>query len=176
MIRRTYECLECRQEFEVTCESSDPDPDCPRCAKVLEWRPGMFAITGTKSKAMDVTQQILEQDFGMSNFRDNQREGDIAAIVPEKTATARNAEIQQLSEAAQAMGTPMSDEQKNMATQFWGGGNPSGTGAEVLQHGVNLAKQSMAEVNAAGLNPMKLLHDAGKAGRMPMKINVVARA
>ncbi len=175
MIYRTYECLDCNARFEVTCESSAGDPDCPNCARVLDWRPGSFAITGTKSKAIDTTQKILEQDFGLSNFKDNQREGDTAAIVPAAPgAVARDAEIRQLSEVAQAKGTPMTPEQHNMATQFWGGGAMQKTlPAETLLAG---ARASTAAANAEGLNPMQLLHSAGKAGKLKTKIDVVARA
>jgi hypothetical protein len=37
---------------------------------------------GNMSKAADITQDIMEKDFGLSNFKDNMREGDQAIITP----------------------------------------------------------------------------------------------
>lgn len=101
MIRRTYHCEVCGDHFEVTCESNDPDPPCPYCEKVLEWVPGMFAITGHKSKAVDLTQQILEQDYGLTNFKDSQREGDITAMMPVETTADREANERMMNELKQ---------------------------------------------------------------------------
>lgn len=171
---RTYGCDDCGAEFECFHASSDePPPDCPQCSTVLEWRPGMFAIRTNKSRAMDVTQNILETEFGMSNIRDNQREGDVAAIVPEKTATQRDAEMRTLSEVAQAAGTPMNEHQQQMATQFWGGG--AVTNAIPAANMLAGAKASTAAADAEGVNPMKLLHDAGKKGQLKTPIRIVAR-
>ena len=112
MIIRTYSCADCEQEFEVTCESSDGDPDCPTCSQVLEWRPGGFNIIGNKGKAVDLTQKILEEDYGLTNFKDNTREGDVHGIVAPPAGTAeREAGIRQMSEAAQASGgAPLTDQ------------------------------------------------------------------
>lgn len=172
---RTYACDECNTTFEITCGANDGAPDCPNCAQVLEWVPGMFAITGTKSKAIDTTQQILEQDFGLTNFRDNQREGDTAAIVEAPSTQKRDAEIRQLSEVAQATGAPpLSQQQAAMAQNFWGGGAVAQSipAAQMLSN----AKASTAAANAEGVNPMQLLHKAGKEGKLPLKMNVIARA
>lgn len=173
MIIRTYFCDNCEQEFEVTCESNSPDPDCPFCAKVLDWRPGMFAIATSKSRAVDVTQQILEEDYGLTNFNDNMREGDVATkSAPAPNSGQRDAEIRQLSEAAQSIGQPMTAEQANMAKNFWGGGQAAN--AVPVDQMLGAARASTAAANAEGLNPLKLLHDAGKAGKMPIKISVIA--
>ena len=91
MIIRTYRCNDCQELFEVTCESSDGDPDCPFCARELVWQPKSFAITTTKSKAVDVTQQIMEEDYGLTDFNDNMREGDIAAKTPVRPRAEREA-------------------------------------------------------------------------------------
>lgn len=175
MIIRTYACNDCGVEFEVTCESSDPDPPCPNCSRVLDWVPGMFAITGNKSRAVDMTQQILEQDFGLTNFKDNQREGDVTAITPPEPSTAeREKVLRSLSEAAQATGAPpLNAEQAAMAAPFWGGA-PSPTAAPIASRETLLAgaAQNTALADAEGVNPMTLLHKA----KPRMKINVVARA
>jgi hypothetical protein len=177
MIVRTYACDDCGSEFEVTCNSDDPAPDCPNCARVLEWRPGMFAIKTTKSRAMDVTQDILEKDFGLTNFKDNQREGDVAAITaPAPSQAAKDAEIRQLSEVVQqTTGQPLTAQQHAMAQSFWGGGNAmqQAIPADAMLAG---AKQNTAAADAEGVNPMALLHKAGKAGHLKTPIKIVARA
>lgn len=84
-IVRRYECGDCGCAFDHFHASRDePPPECPGC-KALESRkiPAGFSIGGgNASKAMNITQDIMEKDLGQSNFNDNQRIGDIAAITP----------------------------------------------------------------------------------------------
>src|SRR5262245_10376379 len=97
MIRRTYACDDCETQFEVDCESgNDGDPDCPNCSKVLQWVPARVNIGTVKGKAIDVTQKIIEEDFGLTNLNDNNREGDVAykAAAPMQTAERENIEQQ----------------------------------------------------------------------------------
>src|SRR5258707_8167239 len=83
---RTYECTDCFTVFECMLDSgSDPDPECPQCSRVLEWRPGMFSVKTNKSRAIDVTQEIMETDYGLTNFKEAPREGDVSAIMPSET-------------------------------------------------------------------------------------------
>ncbi len=174
---RDYHCDDCGQEFRVTCNSSDPAPDCPHCNRVLEWTPGLFSITGTKSKAIDATQQIMEQDYGYSNFNDNMREGDVAAKpAAAPTGAQIDAEIRQVAEyATQTTGAPtLNQTQAEMAKAFWSGGQTplqKVPAAEML----NNAKQSTALANSEGRNPMDLLHKAGKRGQLKTPIHVIAR-
>ncbi len=156
---------------------NDPHPECPRCCQVLEWRPTSFNIVGTKSKAIDVTQKIMEDDYGYSNFNDNMREGDVAAK-PAAVATGAqiDAEIRTVAEyATQTTGAPtLNQTQAEMAKAFWAGGQTplqKVPAAEML----NNAKQSTALANQEGVNPMRLLHEAGKKGRLKTPINVIAR-
>lgn len=174
---RTYGCDDCGATFEVTQAMDDGAPDCPNCSRVLEWQPGGFNIIGTKAKAIDVTQDILEKDFGLTNFRDNQRQGDVAAITEAPSSQKRDAEIRQLSEVAQATGAPpLTQQQAEMAQNYWGGGAspimPQVSAADMLSG----AKMSTAAANAEGVNPMQLLHQAGKQGKLKTPINVIARA
>jgi hypothetical protein len=143
--------------FEVTCESNDPDPECPACAVVLEWRPQRFAITTNKSRAMDVTQRIMESDYGLGNFADNQREGDVAYKAPARPAAEREAIEQVERDAARLAATP-----ENLVPQvkeFWGGSHPQQ---------LNVAQAALADVRAnraAHARNMDLLTKAGKEGR-----------
>lgn len=175
---RTFGCGDCGLEFEVTQGMNDAPPDCPRCCVVLEWRPTSFNVTTNKSRAIDATQHILENDFGMSNIRDNMREGDTAAMpAAAPTGAQIDAEIRTVAEyATQTTGAPpLTNTQAEMAKAFWGGGQTplqKVPAAEMLGN----AKASTALANSEGRNPMKLLHEAGKKGLLKTPINVVARA
>ena len=176
MIIRTYQCLDCDQPFEVTCESSSPDPDCPMCSKVLQWVPGMFAIKGSISRAADITQKIMEQDYGYSNFKDNTREGETVVMAPPTPTTSSNdALMQQVSEFAQSTRQQLTPQQAHMAKDFWGAGAAAMPQIPVGD-ALAFAKQQTALATREGVNPMNLLHRAGREGKLPMKINVIARA
>ncbi len=174
---RTFACDDCGATFEITQGMNDEPPDCPNCSRVLEWQPGRVNIIGNKSRAVDATQQILEQDFGMSNIRDNMREGDVAAMpAAAPTGAQIDAEIRTVAEyATQTTGAPtLNQTQAEMAKAFWAGGQTplqKVPAAEML----NNAKASTALANSEGLNPMTLLHKAGKKGQLRTPINVVAR-
>lgn len=132
MIIRTYRCEDCGDTFDVTCESNDGDPDCPFCSKVLAWQPERFSIGTNKSRALDVTQQIIEQDYGLSDLNDNLREGDIAAKGPAPLTTSQvEAENRAMAEAAQQLDPKVK--------QFWGGGGPAQ---------VNVGAAAMADARA----------------------------
>src|SRR5215470_17509578 len=96
MVIRTYLCEECNTQFEVACESgSDGDPDCPNCAVVLQWVPSRMNIGTVKSKAIDYTQKMVEQDYGLSNMNDGNREGDVAYKAPAPMQTNERETIEQ---------------------------------------------------------------------------------
>ena len=158
MIYRTYECTECNTVFEVHHDSSDdPVPDCPSCSKVLEWRPKSFNMTGHKSKAVDLTQKIMEEDYGMTNFKDNSREGDIAAMMP----VSKPQEDYQIEKTFRDIQSQTSPEQR---AQFWGQsqGTPTTMGSATGQSMIQMAK-----VGPQGDDPMAMLHTGVKSGNLP---------
>ena len=79
-IVRTYLCGECGCKFDkLHFDRSEPAPECPGCQAINSRQtPAGFSIGGNVSKAVDITQNILETDYKMSNIKDNLREGDIA--------------------------------------------------------------------------------------------------
>jgi hypothetical protein len=83
---RTYECGECGSRFDkLHFDRADPAPPCPGCAALSAKQtqvPGGFAIKSDKSRAVDITQKICEEDYGMSDMNDRQREGDLAFKTP----------------------------------------------------------------------------------------------
>lgn len=93
-IVRSYECGDCGSKFDKLHFSRDePPPECPGCQALSSHQtqvPAGFSIGGNASKAGDITQNIMEKDYGLSNFKDRQREGDVAAITPPSLAPAVN--------------------------------------------------------------------------------------
>lgn len=161
MIRRTYFCEDCRQEFTVSCRPNDPDPRCPnKCDVVMQWRPGSFAIGTHKGKAVDVTQKILEEDYGLSNFNDRNREGDIAAKMPVETTTQR--EAREMAEQALATVPKLTPDQQKVAAGFF-----AGTPASAPPQLIETFKAGAKVGPAADVDPMAMLHKAGKKRQIP---------
>lgn len=163
MIIRTYRCNDCDEVFEVTCESSDGDPPCPYCEKVLNWQPKSFAIGTTKGKAIDVTQQIMEEDYGLTDFNDNMREGDIAAKTPVRTREEREA-IEQMERDAKELAASANN-MVPQAREFFSGN----------QARANVAAAAFADAKATkGQHTgMDMMAAAGKRGDLPMNYRLV---
>jgi hypothetical protein len=159
MIYRTYQCNDCETIYECSHDSGDdPAPDCPTCSKVLQWTPKSFAITGVKSKAIDLAQDVLEKDFGLSNFKDNNREGDVGIV--------RYKETKQETELVEREVREMVAQSTNPAVKeaFWGG-NAGATPQMNSMTGQSLIQ--MAKVGPAAVDPMALLHKGAKEGKIP---------
>ncbi len=162
MIRRTYQCPDCDTVFAVECGSDDPDPTCPNpdCDKTLEWRPQSFAIGGSmEGKAVKYTQDIMEKDFGLSDFKDNAKPGELGIVRRQETKVETEIVNQTISEIKQQ--TAGSDQARN---QFWGAnaGNPTSLGSVTGQSMIAMAKQG-----PQGADPLKMLHAGVKAGKIP---------
>lgn len=104
-VRRTYSCSDCGLQWIVLHENMhEPVPDCPTCAVKAEWAVPLPGVLTTKSKAIDIAQDVAERDFGLTNMRDNSRPGDIAYMGPSPVQTAeRDALTQQMAEMARAV-------------------------------------------------------------------------
>ena len=164
---RTYKCNDCGDLFEVMLDSgNDGDPDCPYCARVMEWRPGMFSVKTNKSRALDITQSIIEEDYGLTDLKDSLREGDIAAKEPAPRSRDERDAIERVKhEAEQAMkdATKLSPE----AQRFWNAGGQMG----------NLNVKSVIQ-NAKGTvpadrNPMNIISKGGKNGMLPVNYRLL---
>jgi hypothetical protein len=114
-----------------------------------------------------MTQKVIEQDFGLTDFNDNQREGDIAFKAPTKTAAEREIvarlehDAKEYAKASQLSGK---------AKEFWAGsptGAPSNIVANVL---ADVRSQAKAEKNLG----MEKVMQMGKAGKGP-GITILAR-
>lgn len=179
MIYRTYCCADCDAIFEVQCESNAPDPGCPNCEKVLQWQPGGFSIGGsTESKAAKIAQDVMENDFGLSNYKDNNRQGDVGYIDPtRKTPAEKDAIMQRESEAGREVVKRMSEvatpEIQRQADNFFGGQQVS-----IGQNRVSAQALISAGKSGPGaeVNPMAALHQLGKSGKLPSNHRIIARS
>jgi hypothetical protein len=154
MVWRTYECLDCEQMFEVQCAMDASDPDCPNCTKVLEWKPKSFAVGGSnESKAVDFTQKVMEQDYGLTNYRDNAKEGESGIVHRHETTVEREM-------VEREVRTMIEQTKENKVTNdFWG--NNHGQASQLN----SVTGQSMianAKVGPQGPNPIAMLHDRAK--------------
>lgn len=176
MIYRTYKCDGCDQMFEVCHESgSEPSPDCPVCSKVLEWRPTKVSIGGSlEGRSVKLAQDILENDFQLSNYKDNNRDGDVGYIDPTRKTTAENDVIMQReSEAGREVLSRMKDvtPQQQQAVDGFFGGQSVKVGQNSIPAQQMIAAGKMGP--AAGVNPMELLHRAGKEGKLPTNFRYI---
>lgn len=194
LIRRRYHCDVCDLIFDMRHESEDePMPDCPKCiadgqaaASKIEWVPPLPAIGTNKGKAIDLAQEIAEQDYGMTNMRDNQRPGDTAFLpdAPMQTAEAEK-QMREILEASQALATqvpeplgqPAPDGTRNWITDrhaqvdnFFQGN--MGGGAEGTIGQGEAAKAASAAALADGIDPVGLLERGRQTGNMPLRLNV----
>lgn len=121
MIIRTYRCDDCGDTFEVTCESADGDPPCPFCERVLHWQPERFAIGTNRGRALDLTQDIVEQDYKLTNLKDNLREGDVAAMTPPPSREERDLQARITEENRQLMNDASLGKMSPQAKEFFSG-------------------------------------------------------
>lgn len=178
-IIRTYVCSDCEAVFEQWCESSDElTPPCPNCEKEMQWQPAGFSIGGSnESKAAQIAQDVMEKDFGLTNYKDNNRPGDVGYIDPtRKTVAEKDAIMQRESEAGREVVKRMQDVVtptiQKQADNFFGGQQVAiGSNRVSAQQLISAGKSGPA----ADVNPMAALHQLGKAGKLPNNARIIAR-
>lgn len=161
---RTYQCNTCGEYFEVTCGADDPDPPCKYCEIVMEWRPKSFSIGGSMtSKCVDYTQQVLEQDYGETNFNDSQREGDIA-----HKATPRPRAEQEVLAKLEHDAKEYAAQKPSKAPAFWGG--EEGAPVNLISQAMAGAKEQAALARAEGNDPIvRAQKGERESGGMPFR-------
>ena len=175
MVRSRYQCTECKYEWRVVHESSDdPVPDCPQCLEAATYMPPMPGLLTSKSAAIDFAQKVAEEDFGLTNMRDNQREGDVAAMGP--TPETRQAaddmvrQMKQMAEQTAAQGAQVANaiQTAGAGDGFWKQ-NPT-------QNVADASGGAAAVQRAEGTDPVGLL-EAGKSRGITtnMRFEVVGR-
>lgn len=159
-VTRTYKCSTeaCGHEFKhFHYRGDEPYPKCPQCGDDPNWVPTSFATTTVKAKAMDYAANMMG-DYGLTDMADSGRAGDVAAKGPAPIQSAERDQIMQsMAEVEQAA--------RNGVSWGWHGGGGSGTAA-----GPN---GPAAVARADGVDPLALLHDAGKQGKVTMTAEVV---
>lgn len=144
-------CKKCQHTWWERWEAgaSARDVSCPECGqekgRYSEPNVSMDGVAGKHSKALDITQSMLEKDYGMTNMKDNLRAGDVAAKIDNPVAA-----------ATQNMG--------GMFSGAPGAAAPGGIPAETLLAG---AKAYTQQSNKEGRNPMNMFHSAAKKGYVP---------
>jgi DNA-directed RNA polymerase subunit RPC12/RpoP len=182
MIRRTYGCNACNREWTLLHDSSDETcTSCPYCGAGAGWRPKPLRIKTNKSRAVDIAQQEMER-MGHANFRDGNREGDVAAMglapqhTAEKEAMIRQT-VQATREMANAMTGTISPEMQASLKQFNSQSPATAPAAPPQGQVVPLNPQIMAQAKQAtsetksqnGGSPMELLHRGVKTQADPIK-------
>lgn len=195
---RTYQCEACAFTFQYTHpRSDDPYPPCPNCqANDPAWRPQGFRMRSTRAKAAKVAQNILEKDYGLTNFNDGAREGEVAAkgLAPQTTAE-REKMVQQISEStrqyAEAMRGTLSPETQAAVkdtSQIFGATNgqmaavaanpqiPRNINDDQMMTYAKVGTAGGKQVNG-GMTPTQLLHSGLKSGRVdPLRMGIMAKA
>jgi DNA-directed RNA polymerase subunit RPC12/RpoP len=125
-IYRTYHCSDCDRDFEIFHMSRDePPPDeCPYCtaepeAPYLPLPRGGKMIGSNISKAVDLTFKHVEESgqrafeasgnpaAKVTNMKDNLREGDVAAVVPQPSREYQQAVASMGGSGGFGAGTPV---------------------------------------------------------------------
>lgn len=198
MIRRTYECTGCDLEWTVTHDSSDdPYPPCPVCTIKASWVPKPLRIKTNKSRAMDVAQRESER-MGLSNMKDNTREGESVYMAPPAPTTADNEAVMhqtvdamrqlanrstgsvspQMAEFLKSTGNTLTDPTVTQAlpTNLIGASNVVKLPAPSLQLAAQATAIGLADPNNGGMTPTGMLHKAMKHQRSdPLRSQIMAR-
>lgn len=185
-VTRTYRCDDCAWTWNhFHARNDEPYPECPKCEESkAQWVPQSFAITGVKSKAVDMAQQIMEEDFGFTDARDNLREGDTVVKGPAPIQTAEAEQLTQMMvEQAREMGNEVDPNVAQGVKEFWQ--HPGQTPPALAQKMME-AQASAPVARATGDDPIGNLHkSAEKAfGKLPegapaaaaMNLQVLSRA
>ena len=166
-IIRTYKCDVCDHVFEVTCESNDDDPFCPSCDRVLDWVPGMFSVKTNRSRALDLTQNIIEGDYELSDLKDNLREGDVAAKGPPPAQGEERAWREQIENDNRALAASVSNISPQ-AKQFFSGAG----GAQQANVGAAAFADAKAH-RAENAYAMDLFSQGGRRGEHTMNYRLL---
>jgi hypothetical protein len=155
----TYHCDECDLTFKSFREQDGPMPDCPVCVPdETPFEAKAPALLTNRAKAIDIAQKIAEENFGLTDMKDNNRPGDVIAKGPAPIQTSEAEAITR--EMIQAgMGTPeVGAELKQYVEGFFGAATPQSLAAQAQQAAQQAAPQAAAETRAMGLDPIALLH------------------
>lgn len=180
-VTRSYRCTDCGTQFtHFHLGRDEPYPACPSCPpaeaqKPVEWAPQGFNIKTNRSRAIDYTQSMAETQFGLTNIKDNLREGDIAAPSAPGPSSQEQAAMQEMMrqahEAANAPAAPLPPEIPLQS--FWSQAGAAPLDGQPMSPTAPVA--GAAEARASGLDAVSLVEKAQASGQGRMKLQVVAR-
>lgn len=159
-----------------------------KMAEILEAQQAPARGGSTRAKAVEMTYKTMEE-AGYTDMRDNLREGDNVVVGPAPIQTAEAEKITR--ELVQAGASPEAGQQIKQGMQgFWQHEKApapqrtapmpgAGPGAQ-LMHAAQTAPLAVAAGGAAaaradGVDPVAMLHKAGKEGSLGKTYNVVAK-
>lgn len=172
----TYRCEDCDTTFKGWRENEGPYPDCPHCGEAGGWAPQAPNRIGIKAKAIDIAQRVAEESFGMTNMRDNQRAGDIAALPPSPIQTAEADAITREMVGA-GFGTPeVAPHLQEYVKNFFGATSAGGGMTVDPMASIQGAAPAAQAARTQGADPIALLHSAKGHGVGIENLNVVGRS
>ena len=152
-VQRRYRCLDCGRKYVRTFEFGSPiDHACPQCGSLPNVPdPSVIAapgIIGTKSRAIDETFRIAQEDYGFANMRGG-----------------AGADVQGMKEGDSAYIPPPQPKQTGPAKSgrfMWGGAQGAGATMQIggPDGALGAARGAAALARMEGRSPMELLHRA----------------
>lgn len=193
-VRRLLKCDDCGFQFVLWADKRDPLPtECPndacitgnpevdderalregeaRIAKMLEEGKAP-AIGGTPIARAGKEAEKMMTEMGMSNMADSGRQGEAAAMAP---SAPHAREIQEMTHAmveAKQMSEQEASTFAEGAKTFWQGDNDKQP--DRLKKHINVAPAAAAVARREGVDPISLMHEAGKSGALRRKPQIVA--
>jgi hypothetical protein len=151
-----YQCGECQHQFRGWREKDGQYPKCPECGIEGGWAPQAPALNGIKAKAIDIAQKIAEETFGMTDMKDNLRQGDTIVKAPPPIQTAESeAMTRELLTAG--VGTPEVAPHLQQYVQNFFGATGAGPSVDPLAS-IQGAAPAANEARSMGVDPLGLLH------------------
>lgn len=181
VILRKYRCTDCGGAFEQRVASRDaPAPECPTCAAATQAIPSMPAVRASPEAraavdAVDLTWDIAQKDFGMTNMNDHVRPGDVVAKGPPPMQTSERQAVQQ--EVAELLGPAaaehLSPDQQLKVKDFWQGGmGAPAVGSEQM----GAARAASQDAVNAKVDALSVLEAGKQSGTMRPRYDVLNSA
>lgn len=169
----TYRCSDCGSQFNKIVWPGDSEPECPTCAHAppMARIPGMFAIATNVSRAIDFAQKMAETQYGLTDLKDNLRDGDIAAPKPQmQTPEALNKLTREMREQYEASVSQAPADPVMAQNSFFQGGGA--TGGALPQADPQAIAAYSAETKASGADAVSLVEKAKNKGVGGMRLHV----
>lgn len=169
---RTYQCDDCGYRIECRVVTGDEAaPDCPKCETITRKEITSPHIqNGALVKAVGIAEDMMRNDYGMTNMRDNLRPGDVAAMAPAPMQTAeRNVIQQQVAELAGPAAAASLDPGIEKAVKNFWQGTAGQMRAEMPTEG-STAARGQTEAVAAKADALSVLDSAKTWGNLHHRV------